>query len=264
MTTILMATARTSDVRLRVTSDAPGAVNIEVLRTMNGRTVQVRAWPLIDGGAWVHNDIDVLFGTPITYVARVYDAAGALLEVSPQVAGVVVRHAGALIRDALVPQQAVTLRLVGMDAGDSSSDVRREVLRPLGRSAPLAITDVRQATEGTTRFLTLTKAEQGQMERLLGSGNILFFTGPVDFSLSWPFYFSAGKVSTARVSGALSDARLWTMDWVEVDGPPVTEPTPAVTWQQLLDQGTKWRDIRITPWIDVMYPPTSPVRLRAG
>lgn len=263
MTTTLSATARTTDVRLLVTTNAAGAVDIEVLRTMAGRTVQVRAWPKIDGD-WAHGDIDILFNTPITYVARVYDAAGTLLETSNTVKNVFVANAHAVVRDALVPAQRVTLRLVGKEAGDSTTDVRRELLRPLGRTNPMAITDVRQGSTGTATFLTLTKAEQGQVERLLGSGNILLFTGPVDFSLTWPFYFSAGAVSQARVSAALDDARLWTMDWTEVDGPPVTEPLPAVTWQQLLDQGKKWRDIRLKPWIDVMYPPTEPVLLRSG
>lgn len=263
MTTTLTATARTTDVRLLATTTAAGAVHIEVLRTMAGRTVQVRAWPSIDKD-WAHSDIDILFSTPITYVARVYNTAGTLLETSNTVSGVVVANDKAVIRDALVPAQKVTLRLVGKEAGNSTTDVRRELLRPLGRTNPIAITDTRQGSTGTTTFLTLTKPEQGQIERLFGSGNILLFTGPVDFSLTWPFYFSAGAVTQARVSAALDDARLWTMDWVEVDGPPVTEPLKPVTWQQLVDQGTKWRDIRLTPWVDVMYPVAEPARLAVG
>lgn len=263
MTTTLSATATATEVRLRVITDAPGAVLVEVLRAMGGRTVQVRAWPGIDG-AWVHTDIDITYGAPLTYQARVYDAAENLLEVSATAGPVTATSTTAYMRNALIPVQKVPLRMVGQEAGDSTTDVRRELLRPLGRSRPIAITDVRQGSEGTASFLTLTKDEQASVERLLESGDILLFAGPQGFSLTWPFYFSAGGVSVSRVSAALSDARLWSMDWSEVEPPPVTEPVPPVTWQELLDKGTTWESIRLTPWVDVMYPPVVPARLRVG
>jgi hypothetical protein len=261
VTTTIQATAGTTDVRLRVTSDAAGAVRIELRRSMAGTTSIVRAWPGFEGG-WVHRDIDVLFNTPITYEAVLYSAAGAV--VATATTGVVtVRHSTAIVRDALLPSLLMPLRLVGADAGDYTTDVRRELLRPWGRRGPIALTDVRSKASGSSKFLTLTAREQTTASRLLASGNILLFSGPFDFDLRWPFYISPGKVATARVGAALSEARLWTMEWDEVDPPPVTEPVPAVTWQQLLDQGRTWQDIRNTSWIDVMYPPLPPIDVMA-
>jgi hypothetical protein len=263
VTTVLTATAGPTEVRLRVTSDAPAAARIEVRRAMTGTWALVRAWPGFDG-AWVHTDIDVLFGTPLDYEAAIYDTAGTLLETSPPVRGVVVEHPGALLRDALVPAHRTPLRIVGQQAGDTSSDVRRELLRPLGRTAPLAITDVRQQATGTTTALTLTRSEADRLHGLLATGNILLFTAPAGFGITAPFYLSAGPLSKQRPSAALHDARLWTFDWVEVDGPGVLAPTPATTWGDLLARGTRWADIRRTPWVDVLYPPDAPVLLRSG
>lgn len=262
MTITLTATAGAMDVRLRATGSVAGAARIEVLRTMRGSRAPVRAWPAFDG-AWVHTDIDVLFGTPLVYEARVLGTAGAVLAESGPTEPVVVAFPGVLLRDALVPAHRVPVRLAGRTSGDTSSDVRREVLRPLGRSAPLAITDVRQRSTGSSAVLTLTSAEHDQLHTLLGSGNVLLLTGPADHGMR-PFYLAAGAATVARVSSAMDEARLFTIDWMEVDGPPVLEPTPAVTWGQLLDTGTRWADIRRTPWVDVMFPPGAPVRLRGA
>jgi hypothetical protein len=263
MTLDLTAAAGPLDVRLRATGSVPGAARIEVLRTMLGTRSVVRAWPGFDG-AWVHTDIDVLQGTPLTYEAVLYDASGAILATTPPTAAVAVPPSGAVLRDALVPAHRVPVRLAGQTSGDTTSDVRREVLRPLGRSAPLAITDVRQRATGTTSVLTLTRTEHDQLRSLLDSGNVLLFTGPVGFDIARPFYLTAGALTVSRVSAALDEARLFTYDWMEVDGPPVLEPTPAVTWGQLLDTGTRWADIRRTPWVDVMFPPAAPARLRSA
>lgn len=258
----MTAAAGPTDVRLRATGTVPGAARIEVLRTMAGNRATVRAWPGFDG-AWVHTDIDVLFGTPLVYEARVLDNAGGVLLESQPTAPVVVQFPGVLLRDALVPAHRVPVRLTGQTSGDTSSDVRREVLRPLGRAAPLAITDVRQRATGSSSVLTLTRAEQDQLHTLLGSGNVLLFTGPAGFDLGRPFHIAVGTVGVSRVSAALDQARLFTFDWMEVDGPPVLEPTPAVTWAQLLAAGTRWVDIHRTPWVDVMFPPAAARTLRS-
>jgi hypothetical protein len=255
MTTTLTATAAATEVRLVASTDAAGARAIEVWRTMRGTTAQVRAWPLLDAGAWAHNDIDILFGADLEYEALIFDDQGKLLESSPKTGPLRVVHGSALIRDALLTTTKMPVRLVGMEAGDGVTDVRRELLTPVGRRAPVAITDVRSASSGTTSVLTLTEAEHAQMNAMLDRGSVLLFTGPHDFDIQWPLYVHFGTVETRRVSGRLDQARLWVLEWVEVDPPPVVEPVPARTWQQLLDDGQTWQTLRASAWLDVLYPP---------
>lgn len=253
MSITLTATAGTAEVRLVVSSSTPGAVRVEVLRTMTARTSPVRAWPVF-GGLWTHQDVDVLFGTPLRYTATVYGADGTALETSETVEAMV-QNPGAMIRDALVPSRRAPLQLVGIAAGDSTTDVRRELLYPQGRSAPIAITDVRQRAVGSTTAVTRTAGEEDVLRRLLDSGNVMLFTGPADFDVRWPLYVSLGTVTTSRVSARQDEARLWSMDWVEVDAPPLAAPQPGRTWRALLERGTRWRDIYRTPWGEVLYPP---------
>lgn len=263
MTTTLTATPTSTDVRLLVSTDAPGAHGIEVWRTMAGRETMVRAWPLLDGGAWAHMDIDVLFNVPLTYEAVILDEAGNVLDTRTE-GPVTVTNGSAYLRDALVPESKLAVRLVGMAAGDSSTEVRRELLRPVGRQSPVAITDVRSSATGDTALLTMTDAESRQLDLMLNKGAVMLFTGPADFDIRWPLYLSFGEVSTERVSAAQSPARLWGLGWTEVDPPPVVEPTPAQTWQQLLDAGKKWQTLRGTSWLEVLYPPVPARTVRWG
>lgn len=261
MSTILTANPGPAEVRVVVSTDNPAAHGIKLWRRMArpyddqfDDYAQVRAWPFLSGGAWAHNDIDILFGLDLTYQAEVYDDRGVLLESSEIVGPVVVSNPNTILREALLPQSMMTVRLVGMKAGDSESSVRSEILRPVGRSAPVVITDVRGALTGSTTMLTLTNTEQRTMSRLLDTGGVLLFTGPWDIDITWPIYMAFGAVSISRVSGRLSQARLWNADWVQVDPPPVIQPIPARTWQDILDAGLTWQALRGSTWLDVLFP----------
>lgn len=252
MATTLTAEAIPSAIYLTCDTDAAGAATIVVQRSMQSRVQDVRAWPGIAAATpWVHYDIDVLFGTPITYQAFIYDDAGVLLETSTEVGPITLSDPHMIVRDSIDYNQTMRARIV--ENFGTSTTVRQELLRPLGRTAPLAITDVRSGRSGSVALLTLNDAERSALTALLATGNVLQLTGPADIEASWPLYFTATTVTSESVRWQ-QGAWLWTVDWIEVDAPPVTEPVPATTWQDLLDAGTTWNDILQTSWFDVMYP----------
>lgn len=254
MTTTVSAVAGAFDVRVVVSTDAAGADGIVLRRTMGGRSSVVRAWPTITGGAWAHTDIDVVFGVPIKYEAEIYDSGGTFLEASAVTAAVTVATDSAVMRDAVVLVNRAKIRFVGVGAGDAASDVRRELLHPLGRRAPVAVTDARSSYTGTAELLTLTRAEATQLVNLAAAGGVLVVTGPAEWDETWPLYVAVGKVQRSRVGASLSDARLWSVEWVEVDPPELLEPVPAVTWADLATAGETWQTLRQRSWLDVLYP----------
>jgi hypothetical protein len=254
---ILDADPGKQEVLVRVVTDHPSAVSVTVTREMRGTRKVIRGGDrgAVVDGIWAQRDYEVLFNIPVTYDAVTYDAAGAALEhaVSPTVQVV---YDQAYLRDVLVPSLRTPLRLVGTGSGDSSSEVRRELLRPMGRRTPVVLTDVRSSGSGTSEVLTVTAQEESLLRKMFDSGRVLILTGPADFDVMWPLYVSIGDVQVSHPGAAHSPARVFTFDWVEVDPPPpgLYDPLNAVTWQNLVEARTLWNDIAATPWIDVMYP----------
>jgi hypothetical protein len=257
MALTLYVTPTATDVNLRAITDNPAAATIVTTRTMTGKSTVVRATPNLTDGVWAARDIEILFNTPIVYSSVLRDAAGNLLETA-DAAPVTVVNQSAYLRDVLVSSAKMPVRIVGKESGDTSTEVRRELLRPLGRKAPVVITDVRASLAGSTSVLTMTSGEMRQFNSLLETGRVLMFTGPADWDIYWPLYIHAGNAKVARVGEMLSEARLTTFEWVEVDPPPtgLFDPVEPQTWGQIVDAGTLWLDIRFVPWLNVMYPIT--------
>ena len=263
MTLELIAAVSDAEVKLRAESDNALTQTIEVYRQMRGATAQVRGPSDFANHIWVINDIEILFNTPITYEAYARNEAGTVIE-SATAGPVTIVKDTAYLRNVLVASAKMPVRLVGQESGDYESEVRRELLRPLGRSAPVVITDIRSSATGASSILTRSAAEARQLDSLLASGDVLMFTGPVDWDLRWPIYMHPGTASEKRVGAALSEDRIRYFEWVQVDPPPygLFESVQATTWQDLLTAGKTWGAIRSTSWNDLMYPPPVPVILR--
>lgn len=257
------AQATPQDVFLRCFTDDPAADTVSVTRSIGGTTSRVRAPAGISGGIWAARDIEVLYGTPITYLAQIRDTGGTVVATATATAAVA--HAQALLRDVLMPVVKVPVRLVGPDAQDHESDVRGELLRPLGRAAAVLISDARSAPTGTLQTITLTDAEAAAMNRVLGPGRTLLLTGPAGWEPEWPRYVAAGKVARTRPAGPASPLVVWAVEWHQVDPPDpgLFDPVAPRTWGDLRDAGTRWADIAQTPWIDVLYPAEAAL-LRVG
>lgn len=261
MATILDADVAGQGVLLRMTTDAAGAASTTFRRTMRGVTQIVRGADMapLTTGAYAVRDYEVLYNTPLTYSATVYDAAAVAIahaDVTIEVPGTSV-----WLRDVVVPSLSCPVRMTGKEAGDYATEMRTSMLRPLGRSNPVVVTDVRSGATGQTSFLTLSTAEFTSLDTLLATGHVLLYTGPAEWDIRWPRYVVITDTAVKRVSEALDQARLWNVSWTEVDPPPPNQYTPVnpTTWQDLQDASTHWLDIVSTPWIDVLFPVTPAV-----
>lgn len=258
MTTTFTATAMPGSQRvdLRLITDTLGAQTVSVKRTLQGSSAIARGGDGADisSGFWVMSDYEILYQTPIVYEAKIYDSAGTLLEVVLAPA-VTVAEDNIWLRDVLKPIASLPVRVVGMEASDSTSEMRQNFFRPLGRPNPVVLSDVRSGDSGTTSVLAMTFAEQRSLRALLSSGHVLLLTAPADYEATWPLYISVGQVAVEKVGEAYTQARLMSFQWVQVDPPPGVVLPDVTLWGELLDAGYIWDDIDTTAWLDVLYPP---------
>lgn len=267
MPTTVTATLAPQGVQVTVTTTAAGAATLDVSRIQRSNTALVRGGDGADisGGAWASTDYELLYQAPAVYAARVYDTAGVQLEQASSSA-VTVPEGRVWLRNVWDSSLAMPVQLVGKVSGDNSSESRSALLRPLGRSNPVAVTDVRSGSSGESTVLTRTDVEERALRGLFATGDILMFTAPASFDVGWPMYIVVGAVTYRRVSGALDDARLISFAWTQVDRPSDgAVPSPTV-WGTYVSQGTIWDDwiSAGTPWSDVAYPPTTTTKTPVG
>ncbi|MBB5837746.1 hypothetical protein [Kribbella italica] len=126
--------------------------------------------------------------------------------------------------------------------GDVQRKARTGVHQVVGRTMPIAISDVRGSREYELQLLTETPQESEDLDYLFASGEPVYLHVPADESKVLGGYFTVGDVSDAPV-GRLSDKRIFTLPMVEVAPPGADVVGTTVTWQTVLDTYATWADL---------------------
>jgi hypothetical protein len=113
----------------------------------------------------------------------------------------------------------------------------------VGRSLPVAVTDLRGSRRYALKLRTDTAAQAAAIEALLASGDILFLQAPAGSVVpSGGVYLMAGavKVQTPDVSRSL---RFTNIDVTEVAAPGADVVGATSTWQTVIDTYATWADV---------------------
>jgi hypothetical protein len=122
---------------------------------------------------------------------------------------------------------------------------RNEVFPIVGRSFPVASTDVRGSREVVAQVVTQTTNEREDMDLLLASGDPIFVQTPLAYPLP-TMYAVIGDTAEARpVRNRLcnNDWRLWDLPLIEVAAPGPDVVGSTSTWQTVVNTYATWADV---------------------
>lgn len=190
------------------------------------------------------DDYEFTPDAPNYYRIRTYSAADALLEEAVTVTTPTID--AVWLKSLARPFLNQTVRL--SEVGDVGRAFRGGVYDIVGRSAPVAVTDVRGARTLSVTVATETAEQASTLDFLLASGDVLYVQAPGDYPLVGG-YFAVADVSTTR------QAMPWTRRWTTLGLSEVVAPGPDIlgatiswvgvvnaygTWQDVLDAQASW------------------------
>jgi hypothetical protein len=138
------------------------------------------------------------------------------------------------------------------DFSEITRPARAGVFEVVGRSLPVAVSDVRGSRRWNLEVLTQTAAEAADFDLLLASGDPLFIQPPADSDVPGG-YVTVGDTSQSRPARK-AVRRIFSLPCTEVvpPGPAVVGAT--VTWQAIINGFATWADVlaAFPTWADVL------------
>lgn len=177
----------------------------------------------VTGGAAAISRAITLALTPAEYVTR--DTS----TITPALDGVWLKS---LARPFLNRQVTVT------DWSEITRPTRTGIFEVVGRTTPIAVSEVRGSRRWTLDVVTTTAAEASDMDLLLASGDLQFIHTPADCIVPGG-YVSVGDTSQARL-GPRSVKNVFSLPLTEVAAPGADVVGATITWQGLLNLYGSW------------------------
>lgn len=156
---------------------------------------------------------------------------------------------------------------------DEVRPARGEVFQVLGRSLPIAVTELRQSRQFTMTVVTVDSASAEQLSLALGFGDIVYlqtpgpgvYCGLARRSYPQACYAFLGDVTIARAL----DGRPWyvvTIPATQVSPPDYMVPGASSTWQGIINGFSTWSTVISTfpTWNDVLNYQSSPANEIVG
>ena len=139
-----------------------------------------------------------------------------------------------------------------VDPGDPGRKARGGTFDAVGRTNPIATTEVRGAASFAVQVYTATDGDEQTLDYILASGDVLFLHTPLGCEVPTA-YVQVGDTSSRR-SRPRSEARVFTLP-CEVVSPPGPDIVYAIsTWASVLASYATWADvIAANPtWADLL------------
>lgn len=124
----------------------------------------------------------------------------------------------------------------------------------VGRSLPVAVSDVRGSRRYALTFMTETDDAADDLERIFAAGDTLFLHAPAGFAIpASGVYVQAGQVFYRYPNNA-DPLRLTTVQFVEVAAPGADVVGSTSTWQTVINNYATWQDLIAdkATWADVL------------
>jgi hypothetical protein len=128
---------------------------------------------------------------------------------------------------------------------------RTGVFEVMGRSNPVAVSDVRGSRRWTYTLLTETAEAADNLDLLVASGDTVFVHVPADQNVPGG-YVSIGESTELRFGSP--PERVWTLPVTEVAAPGPDVVGTTATWQSIINNFGTWADViaEFPTWTDVL------------
>lgn len=199
-------------------------------------TVRGGADGLVDVGAVPLDDYEFIAGGENTYRVLVYD-------------GDVLVHT---FRDSIVVTvDAVWLKSVRRpflnrtvtvtDYGDVERTSRSGAFDVVGRSLPVAVTDLHGSQRYTVELTTVGQAAAREMDLVISSGDLFYIQGPVDCPVQDGYYI-VSDLTRSRKS-TRGEHRYFTLPLTQVATPHALLEGVTFTWRSMANTYATWVDV---------------------
>lgn len=255
----LVATYNEDLSRIQLAADTLGTATYAVFdRTVNGgityTTVRGGAAVVVASNAAHVDDYEFPVGVEITYRVRSYNGSDVLQATFT-----------ATITQALdkpwlksVTRPYLNQQFEPADASDVVHTNRSQVFPIVGRSFPVAVTDIASGLTYELTVATLTAGDAADLLYMVTSGDILFLHAPTDFPAPVG-YFTVGDVRETR------QTMPWARRWFTLPLTQVAAPGPEVvgttyTWASVLNEYGDWTAVLADnpTWADLLARVASP------
>lgn len=190
----------------------------------------------------VIDDYEFPVGVPITYRVRTFtDEGDAAVTTTCQIT---INLDDVWLKSIGRPFLNRAMRCVG-NPTPITRRARNGVFPIVGRSFPVAVTDVRSGREVPLQVITKTTQERQDLDLLIASGDPIFVQTPLAHPLP-TMYAVVGDTAEARpVRNRLcdNDWRLWDLPLTEVAAPGPDVVGSTSTWQTVVSTYATWADV---------------------
>lgn len=190
----------------------------------------------IAGGVGNLDDYEFPAGVAVTYRARAYDATNVLTNTFTAVITQDLTDVWLKVPAAPFMNRKITVS----EAGDKSRAARRTIHGIVGRNAPVAVSDVRLLPSFDLKVYTFDKAEEGVLDLILGSGEILFIHLSPSNTCMDGGYYSAGDVTWGPPGSRARPKRRFNIPLQEVAAPGPDVVGSSYTWVSVVADYATW------------------------
>lgn len=240
---------------------ARGLPTLGVRAVVESRPESQTAWRLVRGGkvglsagAFVRtvDDYEFVAGRDNIYRIRVLSTPENVTEVTLTAATVTLAATSPGVWLKFIVQPALNQRVQLVDWSEVSRPSRVSLYDVVGRTDPVAVTDVHSSRRITVTLRTATNDEADRLDDALSQGRPLFLHVPDPLAL--PSMYAVAGDYQARRPSKLTSVRLWDVQLVEVSPPPASAVAPPTTWQNIIDSYATWQDVinAFPTWQDVV------------
>lgn len=244
--------AALSRVRLAATALDVTATSAVMDRTTDGvnwSVVRGGQGAAISGGVWSLDDYEFPAGVAVTYRVRSY--LGATLKATFTTA---ITQDLTAVWLKVVPRPFLNRAVVVSDVSPVSRPDRSGLFPVVGRTAAVAVNDVRGGREYQLELVTEDQTSYQQLDYIIASGDAVFVHVPLAEQHLVPGgYFTIGTAAAARSLGR-SPRRIWSLPLTEVAAPGADVVGAAVTWNSVLAAFATWNDLlaAVPTWNDLL------------
>jgi hypothetical protein len=240
---------------------ARGLPSAGVRAIVESRPENKTAWRQVRGGkvglsagAFVRtvDDYEFIAGRDNTYRIRVLSSPENVPEVTISSVTVTLPATNPGVWLKFIVQPALNQQIQLIDWGEIARTGRTTLYDVVGRTDPVAVTDVHSSRRITVTLRTSTNTEADRLDDALSQGRPLFLHVPDPLALP-SMYAVAGDYAASRPSKTTS-VRFWQVSLIEVAPPPASAVAPTTTWQNIVDAYATWQDVinAFPTWQDVV------------
>lgn len=223
-----------------------------VQRSLDGiRWETIRGGLEISAGIGVAYDYEFAADVENLYRVYYYNASDQVVVGDPPV-GITPELGAVWLKSVAHPYLNRKLWLV--DVSDISSPMRGGVFDVVGRSFPVAVSDVRGSRQFSITVATETKAEAEDLLLCLSVGGPAFLHVPSGCPLPVDtMYVQVGNVTQEQPS-RYSEVRLFDLDMVEVAAPGPDLVGSTITWSGVVNNFATWEEVvtDVSTWNDLL------------